>query len=64
MSVKKYDAKQSAEALQRVVLVRVGRKCPLQRCAALHTKCACLLPADIALAVGLHQSRLRSIHTL
>jgi len=62
MSVKKYDAKQSAEALQRVVLVRVGGNCPLQRCAALHTGCGCLLPADTALEIGLHQPRLRSFH--
>ena len=55
MSVKKYDAKQSAEALQRVVLVRAGCKCPIQRCAALHTGCGCLLPAGTALEVGLHQ---------
>ena len=34
MTVKKYDAKQSAEALQRVVLVRVKSKRAQQGCAA------------------------------
>lgn len=34
MTVKKYDAKQSAEALQRVVLVRDGRNAYLPGCNA------------------------------
>ena len=47
MTVKKYDAKQSAEALQRVVLVRMGCKRVLQGCAALGIRmCACLTPAS------------------